>query len=525
MATNVLRGARGLAVAATVVLPLALLTQLPADAAPGPGTWTSITTPADGTSFLNEFGHEGHLTVKGKTSPDVSAVNVYCLRGSGSSVDATIVATTVPVVTGGFTATVPVPSAPTFPQCRLRALPDGVSATQTYLASYAGPVVNFDSWKYLASQDTFQLRASSRTGTMATNGMGVCAAADLATVAPDETVPGGSHGCLYALGQSGLGATHGTVGVDGHEAFTTGAALGYGLTPTRLATSSFHLRHGGGMGWVETMPLDRCSTDTAFPPSAGTCPTLVSSGVEIRQVSTYLPGGHQVRIRTEFRSVDGERHALRLDYLNSVSPLADGVMGFRFPGQKSFHGSTTGEVVSALGHAAGTTLARSNRLSDEGDPAVGTRAITWSRTPSRITFSGSDPNTFEMSYRLRVPKGGSVHLGFADSDGVLTSQAVALGHRGERDMMSAPRISSPDPGSVIHGRTTTVKGVVTSGANGLPTSVTVNGHAATLKPNKSGSKAAFAATFDESLGKHTVTVVAKDAGGNTRSASVRIRNI
>jgi hypothetical protein len=337
-------------------------------------------------------------------------------------------------------------------------------------------------------------------------------------------VPGGSDGCLYALSTNTLGATHSTVVVDGHDAFTTGAARGYGLDPSSLASTSFRLRHGGGVRWVENMPLDRCASDTTFPPSVGSCPSMVPSGVRIRTVSTYLSGGHQVRIRSEFRSVDGKRHALRLDYLNMVSPLADGVMGFRFPGQKSFHGSTAGELVTALGGGAGTLLARSNRFSDEGDPAVATRAITWSRTPSRVTFTNADPNVFDMSYRLRVPKGGSVHLGFTDSDGVLTSQAVALGHRAEQDMMQAPRITSPDGGSVIHGRTTTVKGFVTAGANGLPTSVMVNGHAAKLRPSKSGSKATFAVTFDESLGKHTLTAVAKDAGGNKRSTSITIRN-
>jgi hypothetical protein len=160
----------------------------------------------------------------------------------------------------------------------------------------------------------------------------------------------------------------------------------------------------------------------------------------------------------------------------------------------------------------------------EGDPVAATRAITWSRTPSKITFSPFDPRMFTMSYALTVPKGGSAHLGFADSDSPLTSRAAALGRQGEADMMSAPRVTAPVDDSVVQGRSTTVKGTVKAGANGLPTSVKVDGHAAKLTSNKAGSKATFTVTFRESLGKHTLKVVAKDAGGNQRSTQVTIRN-
>jgi hypothetical protein len=250
---------------------------------------------------------------------------------------------------------------------------------------------------------------------------------------------------------------------------------------------------------------------------------MVSTGVEIRMLSTYAAGGHQVRMRTELRSLDGKRHALRLDYSNQVSGLATGAVGYRFPGRKGFHPSSPGQVVTRLGKGAGTMLARSNRVAAEGDPAVATRAITWSRTPVRLAFSPTAPDTFDMTYRLTVPKGGSVHLGFTDSDGTLTSQAVSLGKRGEAGMMPAPRITSPTRGTVIGGRTTKVTGVVTAGADGLPTSVTVNGHRAKLKIT-GASRARYAVTFSEALGAHTLKVVAKDAAGNRRTTSVKVRN-
>jgi hypothetical protein len=524
MAENALSRSRVLAAAAVGCLAVGLAAQLPAYAAPGAGTWTRISSPAEGRSFLSESGHEGQMTIKGTTSADVTQVNVYCLRGSGSSVDATTLAPSVPVSSGAFATTVPVPTGVLEPRCRMRALPSVVSTQDAYLASYAGPAVNFDTWRYLSSQDTVQLRASTGSGTMVAAGMGICNASLLATVLADASVQGGSDGCLYALRDPGVGATHSSVRVDGHQAYTTSAALSHGLTPTSLATRSFRLLRSGGLRWTEVMPVDRCASDAAFPPNVGSCPTLVSSGISIRQVSTYLPDGQQVRMRARLRSVDGRRHAVRLDYQNTVYGLAEGVIGYRFPGQGAFHAAAKGQSVSKLGHGSGTMLVRNDRFATVDDPAVATRAMTWSRTPTALRFSATDPDTFALTYRLMVPKGGASFLGFADSDSPLTGRAVALGRQGEADMMTAPRIVSPARGAVVRGRTTKVTGVVKAGANGLPTSVMVNGHAAKLRPSHNGAKARFTVTFTESLGKHRLKAVAKDAAGNTRKSSVRVTN-
>jgi hypothetical protein len=510
-----------LAAGATVLVAVGLAARVPAYAVPGPGSWTRVTAPADHRAFLSRSGHEGQMTIKGQTSADVNLVNVYCLSGSGASVDATTVATSVGSSSGAFSATVPVPSEVDLPQCRLRALPSGVNPHDGYLASYAGPVVDLDWWKYFAGSDTFQLNASTGSGMLIAKGVGTCSSVFLGTVLPDLSVPGGSDGCLLNL--TGAGTTHSGIRVDGHESYTTSFAKSRGLSPTRLSTRSLRLWHGG-VRWTETMPVDRCTSGDAFPPSAGTCPTLKPSGIEIRQVSTYVPGGHRLRIRTELRATDGKRHVVRLDYGQFVSSLASGEPGFRLPGRKGFASPAAGSTVTRLGRGSGTILSRDDRFSTEGDPSAATRALSWSRTPDSVRFGDGVTTSFALSYRLVVPKGGSTHLGFADGDGALTRDALELAKQSEAEMMPAPRITSPAGGGVVHGRRTTVEGVVRPGDNGLPTSVMVNGHAATLRPNRAGSKAAFAVTFSESLGKHTLTAVARDAGGNVRSTSIRIRN-
>jgi Glucodextranase, domain B len=510
------RGA--VAVAASACVALALAAQLPALAAPGSGTWTEITSPDDGAAFLSHVGHEGHLTIKGTASTDVSQVNVYCLNGVGPTASAITVATAVIVTSGSFSSTVPVPGAVPAPQCHLRALPDGVNPQAAYVASYAGPVVNFDSWSSDATE--LQLTAGAGSTVMTASSLGSCTTADLIPVSADQTAPGGSVGCMLSLGQNASG-TRAAVVVDGHPAFPPADATRFGVTPRSSVHATFHKTKQNTVRWTDAESLDRCATDGAFPPGAS-C-VLKDSGVQVRHVLTMMRSG-QVRVRAEFASTDGHRHVVKVAYTNVVTSPDPGELGVRFPGQKKFHAATEGQRVRHLGHGAGTMFARTNRFGDEGDPTVATRALSWSRPPSGIVFSPTNEATFELDYRLVVPKHGSAFLGFGDSVAVRTTGAVSLGAKAERDMMPVPVIVGPRDGAVLPGHKTTVTGVVHAGANGLPVTVTVNGHRVKLKVRKGGRSASFTDTFTEGTGKHIITVRATDSAGNSRSSSIRVRN-
>jgi hypothetical protein len=517
MAANVPTRPTLLAAATVGLLVAGLAASLPAHAAPAPGKWTKVTSPRDGAVVVRQQGHEGHWTIKGRASSGVSEVNVYCLRGTGTTVDATTVATAVTVSSGAFSATVPVPGGVDLPQCRLRALPDGVSTQAAYLGSYAGPVVDLDSWHRSATD--YQLTAAAGSGMVSAGSIGSCATETMLSLSPEQEPRGPSEACLLSLSQNAAG-TASSVRVDGHDAYPAAEAAQLGLSPSSPLQLRVRLAHRR-LHWVDVESLDRCSSQVAFPPP-GSC-SLEPTGVEVRQEATVVHGGLQVRLRTEFRSVDGHRHSLRLAFANKVLPTASGDLGVRFPGQSAFHVAAAGHTTTRLGHGAGTMLARTNVHGDDGDPAVATRALTWSRPPSRVSFASGDATAYELDYRLTVPKGGSVRLGFADSSSVRTAATRVLGRRAAADMMPAPRITSPRPGSAATGTKTKVAGVVRLGANGLPTSVKVNGHRARLKPNRSGSKATFKVTLTEAAGKHTLTAVARDAAGNTRSVSVVIR--
>jgi hypothetical protein len=504
---------------------VALALQIPVHAAT-PGTWTKITTPSGRTTILSNQ-NPGQMTVAGHASPDVAVVNVYCLRGIGAQAASVTVATAVPVTSGAFQATVPVPSISGFGSiCRLRALPNGVGIHEAYVASYAGPVVNFDQWGRSTDAGrvfSFFLQAGSGNGEITATGGGNCASRQMNTVEADLTADHGSNDCMLGLGDSNLAGTSSGLVVDGHQAYLPYGEFQNSLTSVRELSVSVHARANGRLTWKETATIERCAGTDQFPPP-NSCTSMIPAGVEFRRVGTLLPNGHQVRIRDSFTSTDGKRHHLALAYQMGAEPPVAGALGYDFPKQGGgFVAPTAGAVVNKLGTKAGTLLIRSDRFSAEGDPQADTRALTWSRAPGHVKISSTDVSEFEMTYALTVPKNGAAHVGFADSEAITTAAASALASRGVADMMPNPRITSPADHAVIKGRSTTVKGKVRAGANGLPVSVTVNGHAATLTPT-SATTAKFKVTFKESLGKHTLTAVAKDAAGNTRRASIRVRN-
>lgn len=69
----------------------------------------------------------------------------------------------------------------------------------------------------------------------------------------------------------------------------------------------------------------------------------------------------------------------------------------------------------------------------------------------------------------------------------------------------------------MHGRKISVSGTVSAGANGLPTSVAVTGHAATFT-----ATGRYAVSFTTTLGKHTITAIARDVVGTTGSKSITV---
>jgi hypothetical protein len=501
---------------------LALALQVSARGADVP--FTQITHPSAGQAFLDRGG-SSTMHITGRTSPGITSVDIECLRGAPGNVTAAPVATGVAVAGASFSIDAALPHLTGSPSCRLRALPGGTDVDGD-VSSFSGPVVHIDRLQRLtqgSSTFDFDLTAGSGTGTVQVHSAGNCGDGSMGTVPADLGAPSDFGACAADLGPSAVAGSGGPLRVDGHVAL-----LPYSVLTADADGSSLHLRvhvaKSGQVRWRESAPLVRCQGTNTFPPPSGQCGSVRSTGVAFTRSGTFTVDGHQLSLRDSFASTDGRKHRLHTVYGMGWTAPSTGDLGFAFPRHgPAFHGASPGQLVTGLPQRAATVMVRSDRFAAEGDPMASTRAVTWSRPSSRVAFSSGDASVFGVSYSLKVPKDGEVRLGFTDDQSALTSSTRAAGRRAVASTMPSPVIRAPGRNAVVSGAKTVVKGVVRAGVNGLPVAVSVNGHPATLSAAGAG-EATYKAVLHEPPGKHTITVRARDAGGNTRSTSITVRN-
>jgi hypothetical protein len=504
----------------------------------GPGTFTRITNPSGTTTFKFDGEHpsNNHLIVSGETSADVTSVDIDCILITPHGRSDQALASAVPVTGGAFSTVASISSL--MSNCRLRAIPSGVDPLSDYIGSFAGPILYMSGAVYNKAGSItygYTALASQGDGVAAAFDAAQCGPAISATIEPPamQLLGTGSQSCAFSLPSSNVTASSATasaIKVGGHNAYLPFSVRTFlngtralALPQTALATTLTRSANGD-VTVTESAPLKRCSVDDTYPPTHTSCPSLMDTGVKFTRTLNLFRGDHQIRVRDAFISSDAHSHTVGLQYRGQIASPDTGAVGYTFPGGSStFHKTALNQVVTGLGTKANTMFVRSDLDSVEGDPEADTLGLTWSRAPQKVLFSGSTVNTFALPYALNVPANGAAHLGFAYSKRVETKDAKTLAAIAVNEMVNAPTISSPANGAVIHGQTTTVKGNVTLGANGLPTNVVVNGHAAPLT-KVSATKETYSASFSESLGKHTINVTAKDVAGNTKSKSISVTN-
>jgi hypothetical protein len=499
----------------------------------GTGTYTRITTPSRNFYFHYRDGATNTFPVSGTASADVTTVDVICVYYPPSGTpNATTLASGLTVSGGSFSGTATVTNL--VANCRLRAVPTGESLTG-YLGAYAGPVMY--SWGVVRRLDGGTVYGYVAAGENPA-GIGILADAGQCGVNAVVALPSPSlrlnvvtGSCLTTLPSGNLTAggtsTASAVKVDGHNAYLPfgvhtylRGTLALTVAQSPLTVTATHASNGD-LTVTEKAPLRRCSIADTYPPTAGSCPALVSTGVTFTRTMRWFRNAHQVRVRDGFSS-SGGAHTVALQYNGLVQPPSRGTTGYSFPGRPvAFGPGSPNTTVSGFGAGAKTLLVRSDLYANSDETTADTLGFTWSRTPA-FRF-GPDPKQFALSYTLPVPAHGTAAIGFASSEASLTRAVQPLARAAEKDMMAKPVITSPRNGARVSGTSTTVKGKLVGGANGLPVSVSVNGHHAAIT-RTSATTATFAVTFRETRGKHRITALAKDAGGNTRSASITITN-
>ena len=489
--------------------------------------WTAITTPSADT-FL-DLGATGsaHLAVAGAAS-DASAVAIYCIHDGRDGPQAEQLAASVPVTNGHFSTTVAL-TAPQ-PPCRLRAVPANFSPTG-YLASYTGPMVYVHQASTVASGATtygFEVDGAQPGGFTSVQDAARCGVMSLASATGSSPYVGAvPQTCLLGIAEGRIPVsgprTQGALTVDGHTAYLPAGIvdlIGAGDITSNPPTLTTKVTFGSGGGFTatESAPLERCTGTDAYPPVAGTCPTLAGTGVRFTRTTTFTGGGHELVVRDAFASTDALAHAVGVEYSQDVEAPITGDVGYLFPGRTSFSRHGLGGTVTGLGTHAGTVLIRSDVYATADDPDADTLAVSWSRPPAGVRFDPTTANTFGARFALSVPARGAARLGFAVDERVFTSAVRTLAARAVAAMVAAPHITSPASGARLRSRTITVRGALATGANGLPTKVIVNGARATLT-----AAGGFSARIRVSgAGWHVLTVRAYDVVGNARSSAIRV---
>jgi len=530
-------------------LVLATLTgAVAAAASPGPGTFTRVTVPSSTSFTFNYNGAKPHdqntFIVSGQTSSDVNQVDIDCVFSrpdNGYQIDT--YATAVPVSGGSFSTVAVYPQAGSAP-CRLLAVPTGVTPGADYHGSYTGPILYTHALIKIVNGGghltEYELLSERGDAVAILTDAGNCGVADISTVTRPEmiaTLPEGLQ-CGFGIPSANVTPsgtpTASAIKVDGHVAYLPGAVGTYligglHLSVTQPALTISDARAANGdehlveRGLVMTCVAQSPANPNTYPPTGTSCHSLKSTGVNFVRVIDVIRGSHQVRLRDSFGWTSGGSHSVSLQYQGEVAARPTGAPGFAFPGHTSFAAVSPGQVVTGLGSRAGSLFVRSDRYAAPDDLMTDTLGFTWSKAPSSIRFDGGANKVFALTYGLSVPSGGKAYLGFAYSERLLTTDTQSLARAAVAEMMNAPTISAPKNGAVITGKSTTVKGAVTAGANGLPTKVTVNGHAAKLT-KVSATKATYAVTFSAAFGKHVLKATAYDNAGNSQSRSITVRN-
>jgi hypothetical protein len=517
-----------------------------ASAAVGPGTFTKITTPSGTTTFVYKDAGPNSVTVSGQASADLngSTVDIDCILlvpsgDSGGPVQVETFASAVPVSNGAFSTIATV--AKFTPNCRLRAVPSSLDPTTDYVGSFAGPIFYTDMLSVTKASSVpvkFTAIGEQADGVGETQDAAQCGIALVATIQTPqmELVGPENPQCAFALPSgnvtSGSASTASPIRVDGHNAYLPESVDSFlnneqtlGVTQSKL-TTTFTRSADGDVTVTESAPLMRCSGDNTYPPTPLSCPSLIGTGVKFTRVTGIVRDAHEVRLRDIFTSTDGHQHTVKAQYQAEAAGTTSGLPGFSFPGHAGgFVTTTPDQIITNLGSKAATVFIRSDIYAVEGDPAADTVGLSWSRPPSQIQFAHGSANLFAMPCSLTVAAGGNGYLGFAETQAPLTSTTKTRAGVAIGEMVSTPVISSPTAGATIQGTSTTVKGSVALGANGLPKSVSVNGHTAHLSINSSKTKLNYTVTFNESLGKHTIKATAADAVGNASTKSITVRNV
>jgi hypothetical protein len=491
-------------------------------------TGSSITFPSNATElFYNADSSSGSVTVQGTVTGagTGSTGDLQCYHDGDTVAAKTPVATGIDVSSGSFSANVSLGNI-RGAACRLALVPAGQTPTGSAAAAFQGPRVSVSEQASLSATGE-QYGYSIITGTLGWSfwlgSLGECPlrqsyATDTSSLYSYILFDGNA--CLTAANAPSA-PTMSALQVDGLNAYPSGAIGGANTAALTGQSGFIGLTYSASFDAAfddvtvtETDIPMICDPPASYPPSTSSCPGLHSSGIEIQQTTTTLPGGQVVRVTQKLSDVDGRAHTIDAYFGQQIHSPSGSVPGFEFPNQTSFATHASPDTFSdwASGPQSIIVVGDATTGPSTTNP-VG--AITFNRPPAAANFlssRGAATAVFAMRYSDPLPAGGSLLYDWSFSQAASAGNLAPL-EQLERDRMAVPVVAlyGPRYGSTVHTATVKVTGRATDNVG--VAAFTVNGAGVKL-----GGDGTFTTTVKLRKGANKITAIATDAAGNATPA-------
>ena len=399
-------------------------------------TASSITKPHDLTYLVAQYNYpEYPFRIAGTTNGTTGDhADLVCYAGDGTNT----VASNVPIkADGSFNVRLaPVAAALTHRVCNLRAVPSGT--TPGDLAPFTGPRLLVGYHEYDYNPHTWLVNFydyfPGLAGGADHHSLGGCGIADGYLLDPSDSLASVTWSCnATLLDGDANAATRSEVRVDGANAYTVKGA--YDINPSnkpfpRISFSNGYEVNPRTGDWVINYaePIVKCA-NTTYPPTPGTCPEFVSTGVGDVRTILQTDNGRVVYITDRFHSTDGKPHTLDLLWDNSQQfwhGTGDSTqLEYEFPGENGYSMHALDDVVN-LPNTPGVIHVRTHGAAD-GDTATGQGAIVYSGPAAAATFTRVDPDgeTFTLHQTVAVPAHGTAFLGWGYVEGFFAANVAS----------------------------------------------------------------------------------------------------
>ncbi len=278
---------------------------------------------------------------------------------------------------------------------------------------------------------------------------------------------------------------------------------------------------GGLVTIHEVDPIVKCAPETVFPPTATSCTSFVSTGVQLERTWQTSSANHVAWMTDTWRSTDGAAHSLNALYDQELVNAEEAGGAYEFPGSSTFSTATKGQMVT-LPSGAGAIYYKEDAATPAGGDGIHPQgAIVYDTRPNEqlSVYLSSEAkeiyNGFEMPYQATIPAGGTYTLRMAFIQAYTLPEVEMLAGEALASYHPTLTIGKPANGETVSTPNVTVSGTA-SDSERTPT-LTVDGKAVSV-----GAGGAWSTSVALSKGANTITAVATNQVGLTAEKTVSV---